>query len=152
MPIFLLIYFILELYLLVAIGSAMGPLLTVLWVIGGFVVGMLIMIQQGRSSLESLQRDLNARGVNLAHMNQEMLGRFLNLMAGLLILLPGFMTDFFGIVLLIASPVKRWLGQTWQARQVKSSAFHKGEDVVEAEFYEVKTDKKNEKNEKKFLP
>jgi UPF0716 protein FxsA len=149
MPLFFLFYFILELYLLVVIGSAIGAGLTVLWVLGGFVVGMMIMMRQGRSSLESIQAGLNQGGVNVAQMNEEMLGRFMNLMAGLLILLPGFLTDFIGIALLILSPFKRWLGRSWQGRQSRqfeqNTTHYKGREVIEGEFYEVKTEIRTDK-------
>jgi UPF0716 protein FxsA len=105
-PLFLLLFVglpLIELYLLIQVGSVIGALPTIaLSILTALIGGTLVRIQ-GFSVLMRV-RDAMARNEVPA---LELLDGALLLMAGLLLLLPGLVTDVVGFVLLV--PVLRRL-------------------------------------------
>jgi UPF0716 protein FxsA len=95
---------LLELWLLIEVGSLIGGLWTVLLVVITAVVGVAQVRIQGFHTLARVQQ-LMARGEPPAF---ELMEAAALLMSGLLLLIPGFVTDFLGFLLLIP-PFRRWL-------------------------------------------
>ena len=93
-----------ELYLLIEVGSRIGALPTILLSIFTALLGAWLVRLQGISVLFRVQQVL-ARGEAPAI---EMLEGALLMMAGVMLLFPGFITDGLGFLLLVP-PLRRWL-------------------------------------------
>ncbi|BCU07515.1 FxsA family protein [Allochromatium tepidum] len=107
MPLLLLLFVglpLTELYVLIQVGSEIGALSTILLLILTAVVGIWIVRYQGFGVLMRV-RDLLDRGEVPAI---ELLDGALILVAGLCLILPGFVTDSLGFLLLIP-PLRRRL-------------------------------------------
>jgi UPF0716 protein FxsA len=103
---------IVEIALFVKVGGIIGVLPTISLVLLAVVLGMAIVRHQGLSTLDQLTRDLeNGRGDGdrLAH-------GALKVVAGVLLILPGFFTDAVALLLLI--PPIRTLLIRWGASKV----------------------------------
>ena len=104
---FLLIFIVLpllELFVLIQVGSVIGAGWTVLLVILSAVLGVAVMRRQGMAALADLQsgmEDLRDPVRPIAH-------GVLIMLAGLLLIVPGFLTDAVGVALLIP-PLRDWL-------------------------------------------
>lgn len=99
MPVFavFLVWPLVEIALFVTLGSALGLGLTLLVVLGTGVLGVAILRRQGlqsagrlRAGMASLRNPLAAAGSDA-----------LRMLAGVLLVLPGFLTDALGLLLLI---------------------------------------------------
>lgn len=98
MPFFLIfvLFPLLELWLLIKVGAAIGPLTTVALTIFTAMVGVALLRLQGLSALASAQAKL-AAGESAA---DELVGGVFLALGGLLLLVPGFITDFLGLLCL----------------------------------------------------
>ncbi len=90
-----------ELMLLIKVGAMLGPVVTVLIVIGTAIVGSSLARQQGLSVMRRCQAEMRAG----RQPTEAMLEGVLVFAAGLVLLLPGFLSDALGILCLI--PVTR---------------------------------------------
>ena len=98
----------LEIYLIVKIGSHLGAFNTVMIVILTGFLGALLARFQGFQTMLKVRETLN-RGEMPA---EELLDALLILMAGIVLLTPGFLTDMAGLMILIPQTrlrFKRWL-------------------------------------------
>ena len=86
-----------ELALLIYVGMLIGPLYTILIVLGTAVFGGILAIQQGRSTLRHMLDNL-ARGVLPS---RELLDGVLILAGGFLLITPGLIADAVGLLMLI---------------------------------------------------
>jgi UPF0716 protein FxsA len=112
-PLFLfLIFFVgaplVELYLLIEVGSEIGALPTILLSIFTAVLGGTLVRMQGFAVLFRAQTQIANEGVPAL----ELLEGALLLLVGLALLLPGFITDAIGFLLLIP-PLRRFLIVRW---------------------------------------
>jgi UPF0716 protein FxsA len=87
----------LELALLIYVGMLIGPLYTILIVLGTAVFGSILAIQQGRSTLRHMLGNLS-RGVLPS---RELLDGVLILAGGFLLITPGLIADAAGLLMLI---------------------------------------------------
>ena len=94
---------VVELSILIDIGGEIGALPTVALCLLTAGVGLTLVRQQGISTLRNIQSEGQRIGTGLVH------GFFLAL-AGVFLLIPGFMTDIIGGLLLIP-PLRLWLGR-----------------------------------------
>jgi UPF0716 protein FxsA len=101
MPLFLVLLFIVvpivELYVIIQVGGAIGVLPTIALLIADSVLGSLLMRHQGRSAW----RRFNAALTEGRIPHREVLEGALVIFGGALLLTPGFVTDILGIILLI---------------------------------------------------
>jgi UPF0716 protein FxsA len=93
----------LELYLLVKVGGIIGALNMVLWVFASALIGMWAVHAQGQSAILKARAEMNAGKVPQA----SFLDGPLLFFGGVLLILPGLITDAVGLLLLIP-PVRRW--------------------------------------------
>lgn len=106
-PVLLLVFFsipLIEIYLLIKIGSWLGALPTIALLVFAAVLGTLLLRQQGFATLQRLQA-AQARGQIPA---TELLEGAILTLSGILLLIPGFFTDVLGYLGLIP-PLRRWL-------------------------------------------
>jgi len=88
---------ILEIYLVIQVGSSIGVLPTVALLIAVSIAGAWLLRHQGLSVLARIQSKL-ARG---EMPGKELVDGLLIAFAGALMLTPGFMTDAFGLLLML---------------------------------------------------
>jgi UPF0716 protein FxsA len=102
-----------EIYLLIEVGGVIGGIPTVFMVVFTAVLGAMLVQAQGISTLRRVQ-EASERGELPAI---EMLEGVFLLIAGFLLLTPGFFTDFFGFLCLV-TPLRRALIKAWLRRRM----------------------------------
>ncbi len=95
---------IVEIYVMIQVGSEIGAVPTIALAIFTAIVGIWLVRHQGFGLLMRV-REMTDRGEVPA---LEMLDGALLLVAGLFLLLPGFLTDTIGFLLLVP-PLRHWL-------------------------------------------
>ena len=97
-----------ELFLLLKIGSIVGALNTILLVIITGVLGAYLAQQEGLRTLERI-RTLMAQG---EMPGESLIDALLILVAGFVLITPGILTDLLGFLMLIPAtraPIRRWI-------------------------------------------
>ena len=101
-----------ELSVLIRVGSSIGPLNTILFVIFTAVLGAYLVRQQGFATLTKLQEETNAGRVPAMQIAEGVALLF----AGAVLMTPGFITDALGFAILI--PPIRQAFIAWAAKNV----------------------------------
>lgn len=137
---------LLEIYLLIQVGEIVGALPTVILVVFTAVIGVWLLRWQGLTTLAQVQRSM-AQGQLPAVALIE--GLFL-LVAGALLLTPGFFTDALGFVLLVP-PLRQALARAvlqrgwWQIggqfRQNGPGSTQQQSHTIEGEFTRPEDDR-----------
>ncbi len=96
-----------ELYVIVQVGSAIGYPLTFLLLIACSLVGLWLVKREGVGTWRRAQAQLRAGEVPAG----EVVDGAMLLAAGTLLLIPGFVTDALGAILLL--PPVRWFPRRW---------------------------------------
>lgn len=122
---------LIEIALFIAIGGQIGVLATLALIVLGAIVGVSILRGQSARAQSMMQGGLRIQpGTFLAE------GAF-RVLAGLFLIVPGFLTDTLGLILLIP-PLQRAIMRGIAARStVRSSRVYRDADIVEGE-YEVR--------------
>jgi UPF0716 protein FxsA len=133
---------IIEIALFIKVGGFLGLWPTIAVVIGTAVLGGILLRAQGFEAMRRLQASLEAGGDPRGPMAH---GAMI-LVAGLLMLTPGFFTDAVGFLLLIP-PVRQaliaWIGPRLAARTVVMGAHYErrtrrpDDGSIEAEYVDV---------------
>lgn len=130
---------ILEIYLLLQVGGVIGAGWTIALVVLTAVIGVQLLKMQGFSTLTRARQKMDAGELPA----QEMLEGMALVVAGALLLTPGFFTDGVGFFLLF-QPTRRWLMKGLAARMIVSSQVvhpqdprhkRKSDDVIEGVNY-----------------
>ena len=143
MPILFLIFLfipIIEIYFLIQVGSAIGAGFTIFAVVFTALLGAYLVRAQGLSTLGKVQSQMAAGNVPAMEMME---GLFL-LVAGALLLTPGFFTDAIGFVML-TPPLRRWMIKSALNRSIASGFYRTqcgmpgttqvdDEHIIEAEY------------------
>jgi len=106
---------IIEIWLLIKVGRVIGPLPTVATLLAISLVGAWLARSQGFRIIVAIRDELAMGRVPAAQMLD---GAFI-LAGGILLLTPGFFTDFIGLFIIIPfsrAVLKRWL-KTWLERR-----------------------------------
>jgi UPF0716 protein FxsA len=106
---------ILEIYLLIELGGAIGSINTILLVIFTAIAGAYLAKLEGIKTTQQIRASLD-HGIMP---KDEILDAALIFVAGVVLLTPGFLTDTAGILLLLPfsrKPFKRWLGRKIQQK------------------------------------
>lgn len=93
-----------------AVAALLGLPLALFLLLATTLAGFLVLRQAGRGGIASFRvavADTDVAGI------QANTAGFLTVLGGLLLFLPGFLTDLIGAVLLIG-PVRRWCGRTFR--------------------------------------
>ncbi len=97
MPIFFLIWFLLELWLLISVGGEIGFLWTVFEFILSAMIGIMVLRLQGIMLFarirEAMQHQIQVQ------VNQ--IGLLLRGLGGIFLIIPGFLSDVIGVLLLL---------------------------------------------------
>ena len=113
---------IIEIYLLIQVGQVIGAGWTILLVVLTAVIGVWLLKIQGLSTLTRAQQKLQDNELPA----REILEGMGLIVAGALLLTPGFFTDAVGFFLLFP-PTRIWLVRGIAERMVLSSSAHVGE-------------------------
>ncbi|MGE6289281.1 FxsA family protein [Aeromonas media] len=105
---------LLELTVMIEVGSVIGALPTVGLLVLTAVLGSSLVRSEGIKTLFSAQQKMQQGKMP----GREVMGGMLLALAGLLLIIPGFVTDFFGILLL-----QPWLRNKLADKLVSSSQF-----------------------------
>ncbi len=129
---------LLELYVLIKAGGMLGAIPTIALVVFSAVLGALLLRWQGWVALQRVRATL-ARGELPA---RELLDGLFVLISGVLLLIPGFISDFLGLLCLIPA-VRRILVRTVMPtpprtpdnRQAAPASGGRGPRVIEGEYW-----------------
>ncbi len=128
---------IVEIYLLIKVGQVIGAGWTIALVVLTAVIGVWLLRLQGLSTLLRARQKLEHDELPA----QELLEGMGLVVAGALLLTPGFFTDAVGFLLLLP-PTRRWLVRRLAARlvvsagvQVRSSGQRRDGDVIDGVKY-----------------
>ncbi|MFJ7736824.1 FxsA family protein [Lysinibacillus sp. NPDC097287] len=115
------VYSLAELALLIFIGQKIGVLSTLLLIVGTSVIGIYVAKNKGMNSVQKVKNSL-ARG---EAPGPAVIDAMLNFSGGLLLALPGFLTDTLGLLLLL--PITRKMFQPlafyWMRKKMKNGQF-----------------------------
>ena len=117
-----------ELYILIEIGSYIGGFNTLLLIIMTAVLGIWLARLQGLRTLQQIKLSLSQGQIPA----EEMLDGLLILIGGILLVVPGVLTDLFALALLFPAPrtcFKRWLRRRfdrWRASGNVRLQYHRG--------------------------
>lgn len=106
---------LLELYLLIRLGTYVGAVDTIAIVIGTGVAGGLLAKSQGLAVLDRMRAELNQGRLPA----ESLLDGLLILIAGAMLVTPGLLTDGLGLLLLIPwsrQAIKSWLKRKMQEK------------------------------------
>lgn len=138
---------IVEMTLFIEIGTRIGALETVALTFLTAIVGLWLVRQQGLSVAVRM-RDAMVRGEPPL---EEMLDGFFLLVAGLSLLIPGFLTDTFGGVLLIP-PVRRLFARLGVARLLlgypkpRAGRDREGNMIIEGQYHVEREEEEPQQN------
>jgi UPF0716 protein FxsA len=137
-PILLLILFVpvIEIYLLIKIGSQIGAITTILLIFTTAIVGIYYAKYEGLNTLKSGFAQLNKNEVP----TYEMISGAAIALAALLLIIPGFVTDVLGF--LIIFPITRRLIFSKFINKLKSnkSKYEDKKDFIDGEFEDIEND------------
>lgn len=141
---------VLEMWLLIEVGSRIGALPTIALVLLTAMIGVGLLRRQGLSTLARANRRMEAGQMPAEEMVE---GIFLAV-GGALLLTPGFFTDFIGFCCLIPGIRQLIIGRLLKGLIIKTAAsgsfysYHRSadgrEDIIEGEFtHQDNPDKNN---------
>lgn len=112
---------LIEVWLLIKIGRVIGALPTVAMLVAISMAGAWLAKSQGFSVIVAIQQELAAGRLPAAHILD---GAFI-LAGGILLLTPGFFTDFIGLFFLFPASrrlLKLWIGR-WLEQKLRNGSF-----------------------------
>jgi len=116
---------IIEIYILIKIGSIFGAISSIFLVILTGIMGAYLARMQGLKTFLSIQESLSSGSLP----SEQLLDAVLILVAGILLLTPGFLTDSIGFLLLIQTTrnfIKFWLHRKFGTQNISN----KPEDTI----------------------
>jgi len=116
----LLIFPLLEIFLMIKVGQQIGALATVVWLVLAVFLGINILRFQGVSAMRKavMQMQTNPAG---AQPGQVIVDSLVKAIGAILLIIPGFATDLLALVCFI-SPLRRLLFKHWLGKMVSASA------------------------------
>lgn len=128
--IFIFGYIFLEIYSLVLLSDVIGGLFTLVWVFAAIALGLWLIREQGRENLNRMMM-----GVQQGSSPQEsLLDSVFVLLAGLLLIIPGLISDALALLLLIPRIRRLFFGKTVDFMQSKGPQFYARNTVFFTRF------------------
>ena len=128
---------LIEIYVLIEVGGAIGALTTIFAVVFTAVLGVSMIRVQGFSTLQKAQATMNQGAVPAI----EMFEGVMLLFAAICLLIPGFFTDSIGFLLLIP-PLRHYFAGQLIANSAFQSRFrYPQSDYFEGEYEDLSTKK-----------
>lgn len=127
---------LIEIYFFVQIGTEIGALSSILLTLFTAFLGMLTIKYQGMSSFTQARQSI----LNTHNPGVEILSNFLLLGSGIFLFIPGFFTDFLGVILLF--PFFRvLLVQLFITKLINNYQSSKSENPKEKDYIDIDPDK-----------
>jgi len=127
---------LLEIASIIWVGSKLGVLPTLLLLIAGGVVGVSLFRSAGANAVAVLRSSIQDQRIIESLAGTTMV----RVLAGVLFMVPGFLSDVAGLLLLVL-PMHRWIGVKTPVRNGETSGFprHRQEfgQVIEGEAVEI---------------
>ena len=145
---------VVEIFVFIEAGEHFGLWLTISGIFATAIIGMVVIRMQGLVVLSRAQESLKVERFP----GREIFDGVCLLIAGAMLVTPGFVTDSFGFLLLI-TPLRRWAGaQSWRyvekhifAQAATGARWNIGSgSVIDGEFHEV--DEELDNTSKKVSP
>jgi UPF0716 protein FxsA len=140
-----------EIYFLIEVGSVIGAIPTIIITILTAVTGISLIRVQGMSTIAKLQVSMQ-QGESPAI---EIIEGFMLIVAAISLLMPGFLSDSLGFLLLIP-PLRHTLAKFYISRKLSSSPFSSqtshtqtSQEFIEGEFEDLSKHENQPKIEKK---
>lgn len=124
----ILLFVVIELWLLIRVGMAVGALMTVVLLLGSACLGMFFLRQQALALLFDPERLMREERPEQVLFEAPMLA-----LGGLLLILPGFISDGIGLLLLLPW-MRRKVAHRWAGRIVPM----RPDGVIEGEYAVVR--------------
>jgi UPF0716 protein FxsA len=125
---------LIEIAILIEIGKVFGAAYTIILVIGTAALGAALLRQQGLSTIAKVQMNMDQGNLPAT----ELIEGLMLLVAGALLLTPGFFTDVFGFLVLIPA-LRRRIAQTFLSNfiqtQINIRRTNDG-NIIEGEHWE----------------
>ena len=122
-PLFFLIFFVFEIYLLITVGGEIGGLWTIFLIILSIFIGSFVIKNAPLFSIPNLMRSNNPDKPSI----EGILTMPIVMISGILLMIPGFMTDMIGVLGLIPF-IQRVLIRSAVYKQLKKSEFYQQAD------------------------
>jgi UPF0716 protein FxsA len=134
LPLLLLAGLAAELASIILVGGYLGVLPTLLLLLGGGVLGIGLIRSAGLGIAAALRSPVQASSLHRGEAGKALA----RVIAGLLFIIPGFISDFLGLLLLLP-PVRTWLGAKLPAAGVAAGPPppRRYETVIDAEAVEI---------------
>lgn len=145
---FFLILPVIEIVLLIKIGSEIGVLATLSWLLLMIIAGVTLLRVQGTASLRQARELMSAGQQPTAALAKGVFVSF----AAVLLILPGFATDMIGFLLLLP-PLQQLLVKRWMKNAQVSSHFY--QTGRQGNLYEGESEAVNDADSRpaqQFLP
>ena len=128
-------YFLLELYFSLAVGSKIGFLGSVIWIVTTFIIGMGLLKNAHLSFLNGFN-SLSSGKLNLDTFQNFATSYFLG---AILLIIPGVFSDFLGVILLIYSLFLR-MGVNLPSKNSKINKSDKknSDDIIDVEIIDYR--------------
>ncbi|WP_431782516.1 FxsA family membrane protein [Streptomyces chumphonensis] len=123
LPLTVALWAVLELWLLLLVGDAAGGLTVFLLLAAGFVLGSVVIKRAGRRAWSSLAETLQQPGAGRSAPSRSGGGNALAMLGGLLLMLPGLLSDVAGLLCVFPPTAELLRRRTdrWLDRQARSS-------------------------------
>lgn len=135
---------LIEIAIFVQVGADIGALSVVVLTVATAALGLALVRAQGLGTLQRAQRELDRGRPPVS----QMLHGALLVASGICLLIPGFLTDAVGALLLIP-PLRGWIIAGVLARHKPVEPDN--EDIIDAEYWEVSEDKHLD-SDRRFWP
>ena len=129
-----------EIYLMIKVGGAIGALNTIFLIFFTAITGVYFARLAGLSTLRSGFNQLVKKEIPI----YEIISGAALAFAALLLIIPGFLTDFFGFLLII--PVTRKFFISSLSSKLKNKKEYNRNDVIEGSFEDKNDNNDREKN------
>jgi len=127
---------LIEIFLFIKIGGLIGALNTILLILTTAIVGIIYARYEGFNTLRSAFKQLMSNEIPI----YEIISGAALAFAALLLILPGFATDFFGFLLVF--PITRRIIIGRLAKNYKKKGEHNKKDFIEGTFKDLDDDRK----------
>ena len=126
---------IIEIYIMIKVGGVIGPLNTVLLILFTAITGVYFAKMQGLNTIKSGFNQLVKNEIPI----YEIISGAALAFAALLLILPGFLTDLIGFLLII--PITRKFFISSISFKLKNKKINNSEDIIEGSVDENQQDK-----------
>ena len=129
-----------EIFLMIKVGSVIGALNTIFLIFFTAATGVYFAKLAGLNAIRSGFSQIIKNELPI----YEIISGAALACAALLLIIPGFVTDFFGFLLIV--PITRKFFITFVSSKFKNKNTHRDEGIIEGNFTEVKKDDNDKEN------